>query len=321
MNKGLRAWTRPSRGPAQPEKWKGSPEKAANIVKRAARFFGAAAAGVAPLDRRHIYSRAYGREIVFEHVDQSYEMRDEKKIVIPEKCKYAIALVVRMSPETATRAPSQLCDATTSLGYSRLEFAVGLLSDFIRNLGYVAIPSANGVGQSISVAVEAGLGEVGRTNRFISPVFGPAVQLGFVLTDMQMVTDKPIRFGLKEFCMVCGRCAETCPSKALSFDTKPNFKVVGKYNNPGHQTWFEDSIKCFGYWDESNSYCSVCIMVCPWAKQDKTMIHEIVKASSAKFPFLDSFFASMDESFGYGRQKDPDKWWDLDLLEHGIDMM
>ena len=53
------------------------------------------------------------------------------------------------------------------------------------------------MGSSIPFAVDAGLGEVGRTNRFISPIFGPAVQLGKVLTDMPMAVDKPIRFGLK----------------------------------------------------------------------------------------------------------------------------
>ena len=259
-------------------------------------------------------------DIVFEDVEEPYDVKNEKA-VIPEKCKYAVAVVVRMSPEMAARAPSQLCDATTSLGYSRLEFTVGLLAEFIRNLGYIAIPSVNGLGSSIPFAVDAGLGEVGRTNRFISPVFGPAVQLGKVLTDMPVATDKPIRFGLKEFCMVCGRCTESCPSKALAFEKEPNFKIKGEYSNPGHQTWFEDCIKCFEFWEESNSYCSICIMVCPWAKQDKTIIHEIVKASSATIPALDGFFTAMDKTFGYGEQKDVDKWWDLDLLEHGIDRM
>jgi epoxyqueuosine reductase QueG len=134
-----------------------------------------------------------------------------------------------------------------------------------------------------------------------------------------MVTDKPVHFGLKEFCTACGRCAESCPSRALSFDEEPNFTVRGEWNNPGHQAWYEDSVKCFEFWEESNSYCSTCIMVCPWAKQDKTALHEIVKAASVKLPILNRLLVAMDENFGYGRQKDPDRWWDLDLLEHGID--
>jgi hypothetical protein len=49
------------------------------------------------------------------------------------------------------------------------------------------------------------------------------------------------------------------------------------------------------------------------------MIHEIVKATSAKIPALDTLFSTMDEAFGYGRQKDADKWWSLNLHEYGID--
>jgi epoxyqueuosine reductase len=318
MNRGLRSWAPEGRrgGPVDP--WDAAPEKAANVVKKAARFFGSADTGIAVLDRRHVFSRSYGVDIHFEDVDEPYEIENEKA-VIPNKVTYAIAVVARMSPDMAALAPSQLCDATSSLGYSRLEFTVGHLAAFIRNLGYTAIPSVNGLGSSIPFAVDAGLGELGRTNRFISPVYGPAVQLGKVLTDMPMAVDKPIHFGLKEFCTACGRCAESCPAKSLSFDSEPSFNVCGEWNNPGHQAWYEDGVKCFEFWEQTNSYCSTCIMVCPWAKKDKTAIHEIIKASSAKMPILDRLLASMDERFGYGRQKDPDAWWELDLLEHGID--
>ena len=316
MNRGLRAWTRNSRRPPPP-KWDVSPEKAANVVKRAARFFGSADTGISLLDRRHIYSRSYNVDIAFEEVEEPYE--EDGKAVIPNAVRYAIAVIARMSPDVAALAPSQLCDATTSLGYSRLEFTVGHLAAFIRELGYTAIPSVNGMGSSVPFAVDGGLGEVGRTNRFISPVFGPAVQLGKVLTDMPMAVDKPIHFGLREFCAACGRCAELCPSQALSFDEEPSFDVRGEWNNPGHQTWYEDSVRCFEFWEESNSYCSTCIMVCPWAKKDKTALHQIVKASSAKMPILNRLLISMDQKFGYGIQKEPDDWWNLDLIEHGVD--
>jgi reductive dehalogenase len=318
MNRGLRSWTNTGRRRGPITQWETTPDHAANVVKRAAWFFGAGDVGIAPLDRRHIFSRSYGVDIHFEDVDEPYEIENEKA-VIPEKVQYAIAIVMRMSPDVAALAPSQLCDATTSLGYSRLEFTVGHLGAFIRNLGYTAIPSVNGLGSSPPFAVDAGLGEMGRTNRFISPIFGPAVQVGKVLTDLPLTVDKPINFGLKEFCKACGRCAETCPSQALSYDEEPSFTVRGEWNNPGHQSWYEDSVRCFEFWEESNSYCSTCIMVCPWAKKDKTVLHEIVKASSANMPFLDRFLASMDESFGYGRMKDPDAWWHLDLNEHGIE--
>ena len=51
MNKGLRSWYRTGRYRPQTENWQGSPEKAAKIIKRAARFFGAADTGISVIDR------------------------------------------------------------------------------------------------------------------------------------------------------------------------------------------------------------------------------------------------------------------------------
>jgi hypothetical protein len=147
---------------------------------------------------------------VLEIDDNVYNRFDQHRTVLNAIREYVsperyVEVVVRMSPELADLGPSPLCDATTSLGYNRLEFTPGLLAAFIRNLGYIAIPSVNGMKSSIPFAVDAGLGEVGRTNRFVSPIFGPAVQLGKVLTDMPMAVDKPIHFGLVLYFWRCRR--------------------------------------------------------------------------------------------------------------------
>lgn len=320
LNRGTRAWTSDSvRTPEQRgvEKYEGSPEEAAQVVKSAARYFGAATVGITLLDRRHIHATERRRNIVFEGVEQPYE--EGEKLVIPEKCQYAIALTVQMAPDAVACSPSGIGSAGSSLGYSRCEFLVAGLAHFIRGLGYIAIPSVNDLGSSVAVAVDAGLGELGRTNRLITPEFGPMVRLCKVLTDMPLAMDKPVDFGLLEFCRVCKRCAEECPSNCLSFEDEPSFEVKGEWNNPGHQAWFEDSPQCLAYWSESTSGCSVCIAACPWTKKDKTMIHDIVKAASAKIPALDGFFTSMDTAFGYGKQKSAQQWWYLNFPEYGID--
>lgn len=265
----------------------------------------------------HIYSKERGKEIVFEKAEEPYE--DQQKLVIPDKCKYVIALVVKMSLDNIQRSPTAISSAGSSMDYSRCEFLVAGLAEFIRGLGYVAIPSVNDLGSSVAVAVDAGLGELGRTNRLVTPEFGPCVRLAKVITDLPLAVDKPVDFGLLEFCKICKRCAEACPSQCLSFDDEPSFEVKGDWNNPGHQAWFEKSPNCLAYWQESTSGCSTCIAVCPWSKKDKTVIHQIVKAASAKIPALDGFFTSMDRSFGYGRQKSAERWWSLDLPEYGID--
>ncbi len=320
LNRGTRSWNSKFAKPPEKrevERYESSPEEAARLIKAAARYFGAANTGITILDRRHINAVERGKRIVFEAVDEPYG--NDEKNVIPDKCRYAIAMAVQMSLDNIQCSPTAISSAGSSMGYSRCEFLVAGLAEFIRGLGYAAIPSVNDLGSSVAIAYDAGLGEMARTNRLITPEYGPTVRLCKVITDLPLATDKPIDFGLLEFCKVCKRCAEACPSRCLSFDDEPSFEVKGEWNNPGHQTWFEDSPQCLAYWQESTSGCSICIAVCPWAKKDKTLIHEIVKASSAKIPVLDGLFTRMDAAFGYGRQKNAERWWRLNLPEYGID--
>jgi ferredoxin len=123
-----------------------------------------------------------------------------------------------------------------------------------------------------------------------------------------------------EFCKHCKKCAEACPSGALSFDSEPTWEIKGPWNNPGHKAFFEDSLKCRkGQKEFTGTNCGICFAVCPFAKKDKAWVHEWVKLGTAKAPFLDTFFRSMDDAFGYGAQKSNEDWWDLDLPELGID--
>ena len=320
VNKGLLSWNKINA--ITPEEmgvphFKASPQEAAQTIKAAARLFGACLAGICHLDRRHVYSWEYGKQIAFEEVEQPYE--EENKRVIPNKVKYAIALAVQMSEETLKRAPAATVSGTTAMGYSLCTMVTSTLAEFIRGLGYIAIPSVNDTALSIPLAMEAGLGELGRHNRLITPEFGPCVRLCKVFTDLPMALDKPIDFGVAEFCRTCKKCAQACPSGALSLEDEPNFEVKGIWNNPGHKAWFEDASKCFTYWNEITTGCSICFSVCPYTKKDDAWVHAAVKAAAAKTSLLNRFFVTMDTAFGYGRQKDFLRWWKLNLPSFGFD--
>jgi reductive dehalogenase len=248
--------------------------------------------------------------IVFADVDVP-EVTDTK-FVIPRKMKWVVAIAIPMDVELLSRAPTALGDAATAMGYSHSAFVVSSLAEFIRGLGYQAIPCVNDTAQSIPFAVDAGIGELGRLNKLVTPEFGAAVRLCKVFTDLPMACDKPIDFGLVEFCKGCKKCAEACPSRALSFDDEPSFKTRGPWNNPGHKAWFEDSYKCFQYWQKVNSGCGICLASCPYTKGDQAWIHDAVKATASVAPAADGVFRVMDDAFGYGKQHDPEQWWTKD---------
>jgi reductive dehalogenase len=269
------------------------------------------------MNPNYVNLRQGRREIVFEDV-AAPEVSD-RRMVIPTRMKWVISIGVQMDLDLMTRVPTALGGASSSLGYSHCAFVVSSLAEFIRGLGYEAIPSVNDTAQSVPFAVDAGLGEMSRTNRLITPEFGPAVRLCKVFTDMPMACDRPIDFGAVEFCRRCKKCAEACPSNALSFDDEPSFEIKGPWNNPGHRAWFDDSYRCFTYWQTSTSPCTICFAVCPYTKADTAWIHDLVKMTSSVAPASAGVFRRLDDTFGYGRLHDPEAWWRRDLPAFGVD--
>ena len=57
-----------------------------------------------------------------------------------------------------------------------------------------------------------------------------------MLTNMPLVPDEPIDFGLQSFCETCRVCARSCPSRAISTSDKV------MYNR--HETWKLDTQCC-----------------------------------------------------------------------------
>ncbi|MGQ9573400.1 MAG: reductive dehalogenase [Anaerolineae bacterium] len=317
---GILSWTRvrvPTPQDLGVEPYRDTPEEMAKTVKAAARLYGAATVGIAPMNEKYVNKMEGRVPIVFEDVDEPIVSEDKR--VIPKKMKSVIAIAVQMDLDLINRVPTAVGSGAATLGYSHCAFVVSTLAEFIRGLGYQAIPSVNDTAQSIPFALDAGLGELARTNRLITPEFGPAVRLAKVFTDMPLAYDKPINFGVAEFCKRCKKCAEACPSQALSLEDEPSFEVKGPWSNPGHKSWFEDAYNCYQYWQEVTTGCSICIAVCPYNKAAEAWIHEVVKATASVVPAADPFFRSMDDAFGYGQQQDPEAWWGQDLPSFGVD--
>ncbi|MFC1936307.1 reductive dehalogenase [Chloroflexota bacterium] len=304
-------------------RWEGDTDNAAKIVRAAMRHFGAATVGFIELDQRFrklIYSHdPDGKRLVFESVDRAYETESQR--VIPYKARWVIVYTVQMSLETMKRAPTVIAAQTTSLAYARAAYIQAATQEFIRGLGYQCIgeSSTNALGIAPAMAVMAGLGELSRLNRVITPEYGPMVRIFKMITDLPLTPDGPIDAGIMDFCKSCKKCSESCPPAALSFHDEPTWEVQGGWNNPGHKAYYENSVRCRTYTREkAGTNCGICFAVCPFAKDNKVWFHSIVKAMISRAPFLNNYFRSLDDAFSYGAKKESELWWQLDLPEYGI---
>jgi len=59
----------------------------------------------------------------------------------------------------------------------------------------------------------AGLGNYGKNALIVSPVFGPWIRLTPILTNAEMIPDKPFE---KDLCGDCENCVKACPAGALN---------------------------------------------------------------------------------------------------------
>jgi reductive dehalogenase len=274
-----------------------NPANLTSKVKRAARYFGASLVGVCELNRLWVYSHITN-DITGEH----------KTIEIPENYRFAIAIAVEMDYALIKTSPTNGASAATGLAYSKMALVAGLLAQFIRGLGYQAIPCGNDTALSLPIAVEAGLGELGRNGLLITEKFGPRVRLCKVFTDLPLLPDTPHFFGVQEFCQTCMVCAQDCPSQAISFGRR-TVEAPTRSNNPGVLKWPIDPEQCYRFWGANRTDCSNCIRVCPY-NQKAGLLHDLVRALSRRAPQLNPLFIRFHALFGYDRQAVPESVWD-----------
>lgn len=280
------------------EKWVVSdPAEMTRIVKKAAIYMGASSVGICKVDRRWIYSHR------FDPRTGGHSAIDD----IPDTIKYAIVMLHEMDYTLMRTAPAYGENAGTGRGYSMMAFMASSVAHFIRDLGYTAIPSGNDTALSIPMAVDAGLGELGRHGILIAPRFGPRVRISKVLTDLPLIPDKPVEIGVREMCQVCRKCAEACPGQAISFD-EPTTEGATISNSQGIYKWYINPEKCFQFWVRNKGDCANCIRVCVFNKPD-TLFHRFVRWHVKNLPRFDSFYLWMDDVFGYGKRMKMGEIW------------
>lgn len=309
-----------------------SPEEASQILKIAAKHFGASLVGTTKLNPSWRYTHRYYSEAtkrlralplvaralaldpakLADQVDDWAAFQcppvDEE---LPPEMNNVIVCGVEQDYDMYRTSPSNITAAAATHAYAKMKYIVMNLAQFINNLGYRAWPwGSGGPVLGIPVAVDAGLGELGRNGLLITPEFGPRVRITGVITDMPLAQDQPIDMGVWQFCQVCKKCAEKCPSGALQTGEPTSHKV---YNTTaaGVLKWPVDGVKCLQYWNSVGTICGDCIRNCPFNKP-ATGIHRLAQKLA---PAMGSVWVKMDDLFGYSARIPSDPFWTQDPSE------
>lgn len=228
----------------------------------------------------------------------------------------AISMIIDQGYETMEGASGDdwIGVAQSMRAYLRFSLLGGVIAKQIRNLGYSAKAHSVMDGDVLQppLLLLSGLGEVSRIGEVIlNPLLGPRLKSGVVTTDMPLAHDKPIDFGLQNFCENCNKCARECPSGAITAGPKRMFN--------GYEIWKSDSQKCTTYriTTEGGAMCGRCMKTCPW-NLEGLFAEKPFRWLASNVPSAAPVLAKLDDKLGHGGLNDVKKWWwDLELKPDG----
>ena len=275
------------------------PAETRRTVEKVARFFGADLVGFTPLDERWVYSH---------HFRPGAEEKNPP-VEIPEGCGQVIVMGMSMDYEMFRTAPTAVMAAETHLNYSRMSVMVASMAQFIRALGYRAIPCLNDTALNVPLAVDAGLGQPSRIGLAITPQFGPRVRFCKVITDLPLqAVKKSADFGVIEFCETCGRCVEACPVKAVPSGPR-TASGPDRSSSNGVLKWYLNAERCRQHFAHVATNCGICLRSCPF-NHGKGFHHRIAKRLvRLKWRWVNRLLVKLHVWLRYGEQKDPGFFW------------
>lgn len=231
----------------------------------------------------------------------------------PVDINYQNAIVMVMGKDTRTIAASEgsdwIGDPISFSVYIRLAVMSEVIAGYIKELGYPALPQhmstmeEEGGGYQIVLApllVMSGVGEVSRTGLILNPFLGVAFKASAVLTDLPLVPDKPIDFGLQDFCQHCTICAENCPSRAIP--------TGNKVMRNGYEAWDINYRRCVSYslLNKRGTMCGMCTKVCPWTRPH-TWPHNLWRWANRHSGLARRLAINLAPR--HGRSTEREKWW------------
>lgn len=262
-----------------------APHLASENIKEVARHLGADLVGICELNPAWVWSHRFGDNGLGEPVELKH--------------RYAVVVAVAhdFDLDLSMRGFSKAADIVSMLDSAKRETIMIRLASYIRHLGYpaqarTAIKKDWVIMQAL--AVDAGLGEMGRNSLLITKEYGPAVGLGAITTDMPLDVDKPVDLGIRDFCAKCLKCAVNCPTKSIPTG---DMEVIR-----GVKLWRFNAESCYRLRMAvgDSHICGRCISTCPWTKP-RNIIHQTAANLAIYFPFTRRPLIWLDD-FLYGRK-------------------
>ena len=258
------------------------PVEMTEVIKKLTLHLGADEVGVTRLNPMYVYSNV-GRG------------PEKWGTPIENNHKFAVVFTLEMDYGQVETAPRIGITEEASRQYLNAALISISLAAAIREIGYPARAHISDSNYQIilpPVAYDAGLGELGRFGYLISKKYGARVRLGGITTDLPLMPDKPIQFGVQAFCEICKKCAINCPSGAIPYQNRKTVRGINK--------WPLNVEKCITYWRLIGTDCGLCMKVCPFS-HPPTLTHNLVRIG-----INNSSFARRISNFGddlfYGRK-------------------
>jgi reductive dehalogenase len=279
-----------------------TPTAAARRVKAIARHLGAFDVRIGPLNPAWVYSHRgtppfFDRHVAnpphFDGVPRGFSgLRWGDAIELAHSL--AISMAFPQNRALLRTGGTPHSDFEVGRVYAHSALVATQLAAYIRSLGWNA--RAHHLRHYdvllVPVAVDSGLGELGRCGYLIHRRLGTNLRLVCVTTDMPLAIDRPVDLGIADFCSKCLKCATTCPPRAIPSGAPVEVRGVLK--------WKLDEVKCLLYWGHLGSACAICQTVCPWSKPP-TLVHRLIAEIAVRVPAARRLLIRADDLV-YGRE-------------------
>ncbi len=233
---------------------------------------------------------------------------------VPVRHNYAVVMLIDQGFETmeGSSGDDWISGAQSMRSYMRGAQIAGVMAAHLRRLGFDSRAQTNADSEvlHIPLILWAGLGELSRIGELVlNPFVGPRFKSVVLTTDMPLNLDKPVDFGLIDFCEQCNKCARECPCSAIPLGPRI------EYN--GYEIWKPDVERCTRYrvTNPKGSACGRCMKTCPF-NMEGLLSERAVLWAAINLPSSRGLIAKWDDKLGNGSINPVKKWWfDLEQID------